>query len=128
MFDIRSYAILLNELFETGLDCAELAECISEKLAAENESVKPVDNTSSRLHLILNNNKVMFVFTELTDGKVRLHRQFLGKIKEIGQTEFLPIELNGKKCLGLFVDEVMVCAISSVFSRETGCQENIRIH
>jgi hypothetical protein len=60
MFDVRSYAILLNKFFETGLDCEELTGRIREKLAAVNESVTPVDDSSSRLHLMLNGNKAMF--------------------------------------------------------------------
>jgi hypothetical protein len=128
MFDVGSYAVLLNELFDTGQDSGELASRIREKLAAENESVTPVDDASSRLHLILNTNKVMFVFTELTGGQVRLHRQFRGKIKEVGKTEFLPAELNGKKCFGLFVDGKMVCALMPASSGEAGSQGTITIH
>lgn len=128
MFDVRSYAILLNELFETGLDCEELADRIREKLATENESVTPVDDTCSRLHLILNNNKVMFVFTALMDSEVRLHPQFRGKIKAVGKTEFLPAELNGRKCFGLFVDGRMVCAITPASCGEAGGTETITLH
>lgn len=128
MFDVRSYAVLLNEFFETGMSCEQLTACIRDKLAAENESVTPVDHSSSRLHLILNNNKVMFVFTALTGGEVRLHRQFREKIKEVGKTEFLPAIMDGKKCFGLFVDGKMVCAVTPASPGEKDNSENVTIH
>lgn len=93
-----------------------------------NESVMPVDDASSRLHLILNGNKVMFVFTELTGRTIRLHSQLWGNIKEVVKTELLPAELNGKKCFGLYIDGKMVCAITPASSEEGESRDNITIH
>lgn len=116
MFGIRHYTVLLNEVFDTGYSSDDLLARLQAFLAAENEPVIPLNEASSELHAILNNNRVMHAFTRIMGGEVRLKSCFRMLVTRLQRIDFILLTTPGGSCLGIRFDGVVACAVSATGS------------
>lgn len=112
MFDLRSYTILLNEVFDTGHDNDDLYGLPEAFLATENEAVRRINTDSSELHRIMNNNRIMHAFTCVMGGRVRLNTCFRQQVTQLGRVDFVLLETPQSLVLGIRFDGVVACAVS----------------
>ncbi|WLS81097.1 hypothetical protein Q3V30_21775 (plasmid) [Erwinia pyri] len=112
MFDLRSYTILLNEAFDTGYHNDDLYRLLQAFLTGENEPVRVVTADTSELHRTLNNNRVMYAFTCIMGGSVRLNTCFRQQVTHLGRVDFSLLTTQEGLCLGIRFDGVVACAVS----------------
>lgn len=112
MFDIKSYVILLNEVFITGNSDESLAHHMNALLEAEQEPVKPHGANLSTLCRLLNSTRVMYAFTKVMKGKVSLAEPFREHFRNVNKIEFNVTLGEDGPLLVIQLDGTMACAVS----------------
>lgn len=116
MSGLRHYAILLNEVFDTGYASDGLLARLQAFPAAENEPFRPFSEASSEPYVLLNNNRVMHAFTRIMGGEVRLHSCFRMQVTRLQRVDFIRLTMAGGYCPGIRFDGVVACAVSATGS------------
>ena len=116
MFGLRHYTVLLSEVFDTGYSSDDLLARLQAFLAAENEPIRPFSEASSELYVILNSNRVMYAFTRIMGGEVRLHFCFRMQAPRLQRVDFIRLATPEGCCLGIRLDGIVACAVSNTAS------------
>lgn len=112
MFDIKSYVILLNEVFVTGNSDESLTLHINTLLEAEQEPIKPHGADLSTLCRLLNSTRIMYAFTKVMNGKVSLAESFREHFRNVSKIEFNVTSGEEGPLLVIQLDGTMACAVS----------------